>query len=585
MANGIIEGVTSREDVRYRVEWETETLHDENATRAAAKIFYYSQIARTGKLSCRMTLGGVTQSKSVSGGLVANTWVEGGALSAVIVSHNVDGTGEMTVSGSATVSGVSFSFSQTVALETVDCASRLTLVSDTVAGELCAVSWQTRSSEFSHRLRLNLGEWQSETALTATEGDVHYEHVALPLEAAVGLTHARVGTASATLLTYYKGNLLGTPHTLEFRVILPDCEALRPTLSLAAAPVNAYDAVFDGLYVQGKTPVAAEVVAAGRYGAEVSVTVTLEGKHYAAPYLTESPTSAGELTLTAVATDTRGLVTETAYKITVLPYTVPLLCPVEGESAVRCCRAENGVAGTRGEQLYLAVRPTCESLAREGTPANSVTLEYRIRPLTGGVFGEWQTLGRDVAFCGAVEGVTLSTDTSYAVELSALDLFGERSVRTFTVSTEEVSFHLRAGGMGAAFGKYAEEARVLEIASDWTLRLHGNLDDTVTLTDTATLDGEGGYCRLCVRGGKHVSLSLGVPLVFTGESVVLCEGLVPDALLPARPVRGVCVGETGELVTVCLQPSGTLSATHVYTATGQETATFACLDVHLCWEV
>ena len=54
-------------------------------------------------------------------------------------------------------------------------------------------------------------------------------------------------------------------------------------------------------------------------------------------------------------------------------------------------------------------------------------------------------------------GGGLDSGTSYEVELSAEDTVGNVRVVRYTAATSRVTLHLRAGGMGAAFGKYAEQ--------------------------------------------------------------------------------------------------------------------------------
>ena len=67
-----------------------------------------------------------------------------------------------------------------------------------------------------------------------------------------------------------------------------------------------------------------------------------------------------------------------------------------------------------------------------------------------------------VSFLAA--GVTLDKKSSYTVELKAEDELGEQGIISFAVSTEEITFHLKKGGKGAAFGKYAEEDNLLDVA-------------------------------------------------------------------------------------------------------------------------
>ena len=65
----------------------------------------------------------------------------------------------------------------------------------------------------------------------------------------------------------------------------------------------------------------------------------------------------------------------------------------------------------------------------------------------------------------ATMGGGLDSHTAYEVELSAVDTVGMERTICYTSSTAAVALHLRTGGIGAAFGKYAE-TDALECAWD-----------------------------------------------------------------------------------------------------------------------
>lgn len=108
---------------------------------------------------------------------------------------------------------------------------------------------------------------------------------------------------------------------------------------------------------------------------------------------------------------------------------------------------------------------------------NTVVLRARFRPM-GGAWNGYVTL-----LPGAEQllGGGLDSGTSYEVELSAEDTVGNVRVVRYTAATSRVTLHLRAGGMGAAFGKYAEQ-EALECV--WPAVFYGD----VAVTGTA--DGE-----------------------------------------------------------------------------------------------
>ena len=83
-----------------------------------------------------------------------------------------------------------------------------------------------------------------------------------------------------------------------------------------------------------------------------------------------------------------------------------------------------------------------------------MTLRARYRPV-GGVYGGYTTL---VSGLTAQIADSLDKDTTYEVELSAVDTVGSVRAVSYTSSNASVAFHLRSGGVGAAFGKLADSA-------------------------------------------------------------------------------------------------------------------------------
>ena len=67
----------------------------------------------------------------------------------------------------------------------------------------------------------------------------------------------------------------------------------------------------------------------------------------------------------------------------------------------------------------------------------------------------------------------LSAQQTYQVELRCTDRLGNAAVVTVMIPTDEVFFHGRTGGKGAAFGKYAETDNLLDV--EWNLKTGGDL--------------------------------------------------------------------------------------------------------------
>ena len=94
------------------------------------------------------------------------------------------------------------------------------------------------------------------------------------------------------------------------------------------------------------------------------------------------------------------------------------------------------------------------------------------------------------------------------MNIASLISLGQTALVTVTVPTAKLFFHGRAGGSGGAFGKYAEEDDLLEVA--WSLKTKGDL----VVEGMATI------------GGKRLQ-----DWLYPVGAVCLCgENVQPDAL-------------------------------------------------------
>lgn len=550
MAERMIGGSISGTDYSYAVYLTTTTLKEENATRVTARVCYKRSGVFYGTVRYRFRVGILTQSGSKTFS-AATGEVELCTLPNVLVSHAESGEGTLEIVMEASVDGTDLSFSRSVPLETVDRTSVIDRVASGVIGDGATFSYTVKSTLFSHRVEVSFGAASVAHDLPSAAEYTRSAKAELPLSFATQIPNATVGTGTLTLVTLYEGRELGRVSTA-FSAALPQNEETAPSVTLSASP----DYTYAGFLLQGKTRFAATATGEAKLGASVTAReILFEGKTYASPATTDPVTGAGTLVITARVTDSRGFVSEASQSVSVTAYAAPKLLPVSGEMVV--------VKRTGGSGLHIAAKASCSPLVKDGASWNGATLKCRIRERTVSNFGGWITLGAR-EFNGVVEGVSLLATSSYVVELCAFDSVGSETTASFAVSTEEVCFHLREGGLGAAFGKYAESERVLEISPDWTLRLHGNVEDAVTLTDVAGYAAESApYLRVRLLRGNTVQLQFSAPLDFAGERVLLAPAVVEEAFAPLRAVRGVAVGEGGALVILELSTAGDLYATHV----------------------
>ena len=209
-----------------------------------------------------------------------------------------------------------------------------------------------------------------------------------------------------------------------------------------------------------------------KYGATVkrykivcgSVTAT------ASPYLTGVLTGTSA-TITCTVTDSRGYTATGTVSVTLYPYKKPAL------SDVALYRAdEDGTANRAGLCIYARAKLTWSSLGGQNTC--SLTGNFRLQSGNYPAAGTEMTSG-----VGILLTVAAAATSTYVAKIEAKDSLGNTAAYEVTIPTDSVAFHIREGGQGAAFGKYAEEDDLLDVA--WSQRIRKNL----TLDGAMTVGG------------------------------------------------------------------------------------------------
>ena len=259
------------------------------------------------------------------------------------------------------------------------------------------------------------------------------------------------GSGTLTMTVAFNSSIpqLSNPNfctkTYAFTAYIPD--TMRPSATLAVSLANSNSTLAQwGLWVRGMSRLQYTVEAAAVGGASLTeCRFTFAGQTVKGFSGVTAPIGmAGTLTPTAIVTDSRGRTTAvTAAAASVFDYQTPSL---QTSVAFRCNAA--GVEDSGGACLRVKAAGACWPL--DGR--NTVTLRARYRPV-GGAYGDYLTL-----LSGLTTQIaeTLDRDTTYEVELSAVDTLGNVRAVSYTSSNAAVAFHLRQGGVGAAFGKLAD---------------------------------------------------------------------------------------------------------------------------------
>ena len=470
----------------------------------------------------------------------------------ITVTHNDNGTGSVKVR-TWMDTGISVGVvekTQSLTLTTIPMASTITSAIDRTLGSSCSVKWTPLSKSFRYKLNFSIGD------LSYTTGAIHpnttsaytYTGYALPIsDIAPKITGAPpTGTMTVTLYTYSDSNAtvqIGASHTKTFKVTVPDNASTKPTVTMTPSPVSALGSAFSGLYIQGKSRVKVSFSGSGKYGATIaSYGLTVLGKGYASPFQTEHLSTSGTVAINGRAKDSRGFVTEISQDITVIPYSKPKLTHASGSNAIVCARCDaSGNLTDSGTYLKIKVGRDYSRVWSGGIQKNFCLVRYRYKTESASNYSSYITLlAKDNMSTDSVDvtlgNIVSSTTTSYIVELSAVDDIGDSTTVTFTIPTDEVDFHLKDGGGGAAFGKYSEEEDLLDVA--WNARVRKELrlgSNGDALYDFVIEQGTSGiwsyrkwYSGLAEcwgrysgtptnLGGKRNEVEVSLPFVFSGD--------------------------------------------------------------------
>jgi hypothetical protein len=106
---------------------------------------------------------------------------------------------------------------------------------------------------------------------------------------------------------------------------------------------------------------------------------------------------------------------------------------------------------------------------------------------------------------GKVNSVSLNASTAYSVKLTATDTVGTTTYYYATISETIPAFHMKAGGKGAAFGRWSVTNNLLDI--DWDVRIRGNLqvDGSGAAGTFFEADGSQSPSYVTLQNGKSVS--------------------------------------------------------------------------------
>jgi len=323
------------------------------------------------------------------------------------------------------------------------------------------------SDAFWHKATLSIGDksYTSEPFATSCE-------YAIPADWLNAIPTAMRGTVNVSIQTYSDSTCetaVGDAIASSFEIVVPSSAA--PVIGEGWATVTPYNtgaisgSTFDGLYVQGYSQAQVtfdESKVSPQYGADITGTqISWNGSTAdAAPYRTPVLSKSGDQVVKCIVTDSRGLKSTKELTVNVLPYAKPTLNNI---SIYRS--TSGGTASDTGTYIYFRATGVYSNL----NGRNSLSMKAAYRPV--GTTG-W-TESTIQSGTGAAKG-NVSTTNSYEARITATDALGNSATFNAVVPTAEAAFNIKPGGKGAAFGKYAEKDKTLDL-DDWDLETTGKI--------------------------------------------------------------------------------------------------------------
>lgn len=388
--------------------------------------------------------------------------------------HNADGSKSLSVSAAFTMYDTPTltggSLSGTAALNTIPRATTPVITAAVTMGSDAVISLPRASSSFTHTLTFAFGNAFGTIGTdlgTSAKWDV-------PLSLANQIPNTSSGIGTLTCKTYAGGALIGMK-SVSFTASVPRNAETIPIINMTLSPGGSLPSAFSDMYIQGKTSVSADFTgSSAKYGASVlECSITVEGKTVsAAPYTSGMLSRSGDVAVTGTVRDSRGFTATVSKTVSVYAYSKPVLIPCSNEAGIICARCESdGTVSDAGTYLKIKVGQKFSKLIHEGVQKNFSLIRYRNKAASASTYSAWKTLLEKESESDEAEaillGVVPSAAVTYVVEIGITDDMGEHAEIEYPIPTALASFHLKAGGNGAAFGKYAEKERTLELVEGW----------------------------------------------------------------------------------------------------------------------
>ena len=419
---------------------------------------------------------------------------KGSASGTLTVDHNSDGSKSISVNMTTAIYvGATSSYSETWALDSIPRQAKLTLAQD-------FTDLQNPTISYSNPAGNSVSSLMACISLTKEKDDIAYRYISKTGSSyTFNLTESerdllRNNTSGTERdIYFFVRTIIGTVqyHSMIKKTLtIVASEATKPTVTFSHTLNNGLvPSAFAGLYIQGKSKVNVSLSATCKYKASIkSYSATVDGKVYNAQSFTSDVIkNPGKVWIAAYAKDSRGFTDDYSNYITVIEYSKPLVIPVDSDNAIKCYRSDgNGKMISNSTSIWIKAKRSYYSVAGKNTCA----LQWRCK-LVSEIWNDathtWSDLisGSNTTtdeFDALIPDKVFEKKNAYTVQIRAIDAFGEYSIKTMDIPTQDVALHLGHGGKNVSIGAYCDYSEEYTFYCEWKAKFDKDINGTYIRT-------------------------------------------------------------------------------------------------------
>lgn len=429
-----------------------------------------SNISSTALKKYTIRIGSKTITGTASIGGSGTKTIESGT---VTITHNSDGKKTIAysfsmavdISWSGTYNGT-VTASGSMDLPDIPRLTQPSVTDDSVVmGDTVKISTPRANDSFTHTLKLRIDDYVLQIATNVTTSYMWTVPVSIASQIPNNVSYKAVIWCDTIL----DGKVIGSKSC---EIILRVPTTAQPTIGEITVS-EAVQGITIGEYVQGMSALIVNIPASGVYGSTIiDVTSKIDGVTYkGVQFTTDTLLSSGTLTLSVTVKDSRGRSVSATKAITVRAYQPP---QITAFNAVRC--TSDGTESDSGECAKITYQYAISDVNHKN--AKSAVIEY----LNGETYTQLKSVSTYTGDETFITDSLFTSDSAFSLRMVVSDSFFSIPVGA-SLPTDIIPFDVLASGDGAAFGKVAQTADLLEIA--WNLKAKSLKSNSMTDSDYA----------------------------------------------------------------------------------------------------